>query len=228
MNAETAAIATQAPNGTDTIAVGDEALRAKAYNLYLNKGLLPEEVGIELAVSPHLVRKWVKKGGWLARRIAIEQDQMSRTDSEYRQFYRDNMLKVVQANLELARSLQEQVRSFIETQLEAAKAPDAKPMRPGDLERLAKAAASATALAERAMGISDSNIQRIIEGGSRPQTGGPPKGTPLLIVDARQPVAPVSQIEKQPEPIATDVTRWVTVQDAGASAPTEGAEGHEG
>lgn len=143
---------------------------AQAYALYLG-GHDTTAISMDTSVPVPVVRKWISDGKWVAKRKALEEDAITLVENEFRTWAVKTKLPEAQKHLELARSLQEAIR----TKLDADKA--LGPLSDMSLKRLSEALASVTAVSARAVQLSDKPPIQY-----NPAGGGGQGGKPVLVI----------------------------------------------
>ena len=111
----------------------DPAVKARAYELYLNSDLDTTDIAIDVGVPRSTVSAWARDGHWLDRQIIIR-----------------NRKPVMERHLRISEKLEEAIEKVIDDATKDDGIPsDIK------LKRLAEALSSATGISARAAAISD-------------------------------------------------------------------------
>ncbi len=143
----------------DDLAVGTEfttptkyapAVKARAYELYLNTDLDTTDIAIDVGVPRSTVSAWAREGHWLDRKREIEQELMQRSEDSYRQLIIRNRKPVLERHLRISEKLEKAIEKVIDEATRDDGVPsDIK------LKRLAEALSSATGISARAAALSD-------------------------------------------------------------------------
>lgn len=169
----------------------DPKVKARAYHLYLNTDLAPDDIAIDVAVPKSVVLSWARDGKWRDRKLELEREVLARAEDSYRQLIIANRKPVLERHLRVGAKLEE----AIEKVLDEATRDDGLPSDM-KLKRLAEALASATGITARAAAISDKPFGETMSGG-----GDKPKKTPLVVIGVTAQVSP----DNAPPPITVTV-----------------------
>lgn len=140
---------------------GTLALKAKAYDMFLNKGMDEDAISVELGVKAMDISRWKAEGKWMKRRREAEQAILRRHDITFQLFQAENKIKEASDQLALGRKIQNSITDTVD----AITSGGAK-ATPAELERLAKAAAAATSISARAVGLHDKPADPVSQEGS--------------------------------------------------------------
>lgn len=135
---------------------GSLDLKAKAYNMFLNKGMDEDAISVELGVKSTDIARWKADGKWLKRRRDAEQALLRKHDITFQIFQAENKQKEAEDQLKLGRKLQNSITDTVD-----ALTQDGSKATPAELERLAKAAAAATSISARAVGLHDKPAEQV-------------------------------------------------------------------
>lgn len=151
------------------------AVQARAYEAYL-KNADVTSISIDMGISVPVLKTWIKKGGWLARRKAEEEALLALVENQYRIWAGNQKQPEAQAQLNLARALQTEIGKNVATAAAAG-----VPLTDMQLKRLSEALASVTVVSARAVQLSDKP-----QIDYRPAGGGQQRPTLILIGAAAQ------------------------------------------
>lgn len=123
--------------------------KAKAYELYLIKGMNPREISMDLAIPASTISHWITKGRWRDRKLQIDREMFEIAESKYRKFIVEEKLPTAERHLEAAKAIESKIKKVVDKiDTDAANA-DVK------LVRSAKALSDAANVSARAVGLSD-------------------------------------------------------------------------
>lgn len=149
----------------------DPKIKARAYDLYLNSSMGPQEIAIDLNLHTHVVVAWIRNGKWKDRKQEVEMELFRGAEDQYRNVIRKHRVPTVERHLRIAKKLEEGIEKVVDHETND---PD---RAPGDmvLKRMAEALSSVTGVSARAAAISD---KPFMEDQEREQKG----KQPLVVV----------------------------------------------
>lgn len=160
----------------------------KAYELFLQSDLDTTDIALELGISSKVVASWARKGKWLERRRAIEDEEMKVADAKYRAVVREHRVPTVLRHLEVSAKLETGIGTVLDAEL-AKELPDSR-----ELERMSRALAASTGVSARAAGITEKPHEDTLQTQGR---------VPLILLN----VVPVpATVDKKAIDISGDVT----------------------
>lgn len=126
------------------------AVRAKAYERFLQTDMSPMDIAIDLGVNEMVIATWIRRGGWRKRKKELEMELFESAESDYRKLLIETRLPTLQRHLRISEKLELAVEKLIDTAIETGKPPSDMA-----LKRLAETLSSATSVSARAAGITD-------------------------------------------------------------------------
>lgn len=126
----------------------EPAVKAQAYELYMNSDCTPTEIAVQLAIPEKLARSWVRRGKWRERKDEILTEFMQQADDRYRQVLARHRVPVVERHLRVSQKLEELIEQTIASKGDG-------PVNEMSLKRLAEALASVTGVSARAAAVND-------------------------------------------------------------------------
>jgi hypothetical protein len=126
--------------------------RGEAYDLFLNGGCTPTQIAIAVGAHVDDIRRWIKAGGWVARRDLIEKEVFAVHEAEYRKLLIEHKLPTLRKQLEQAKMIGEKLDEF-------ALSRDGSTMKAGEIKALAEALASYAAVQAKVVGLPDYVVQ---------------------------------------------------------------------
>lgn len=162
----------------------DPKVKARAYELYLNTALTPQDIALDLGIHPKVVVRWIRKCQWDIRKQEIENQLQKEVDDLHRKrrrFIMEKQLPVAERHLRISEALE----TAIEDTINANKAgggtiPDMV------LKRLAEALSSVTGVSARVVGL-DQPTNQLLE----PTQQGK---QPLIVLNVGLPQLPAEKI----------------------------------
>jgi hypothetical protein len=151
-----------------------------AYSLFMKENKSPADIAIQLEVPVTVIRRWVTKGKWLARKETLAKELTRQVDAELQEYQAKQLLEVVKDDTELGQLLKDAVREQLQFLKE----------NPGNnsmvLKRLSEVLANAANVTARAVQLE----KPIVQNTGQQQAS----GTPLIILNA-EPRAKTRKVE---------------------------------
>jgi hypothetical protein len=157
--------------------IDNQELRLQAYVMYMHDKR-PAEICTELAVSRHVLTRWISKGNWAARMKGLRETRKEEERVAMEIFRGEERLAEAKDQLKAGRRMSEIVESAMERYADHGK--------PDELKKLADALAQSRVVTSRAVGLYD---QPTVEQQADELPKGVQKAPSCVVIVTQQPGA---------------------------------------